>query len=241
VEALNAEDQALRASRLMAALKIALPDFQLLPPITSTIGRKALYENVRDEKRMMYRYVYGDIEHPEYERFRSSGEFKRRDAFVDNKVRFKEADKNLEVLLRVRNATADIRPLAQQKIAAVVSGTVPLESVEDELERIRFVIEYALKLETKTRDLHILAGAETLLAAGETLAALLHPAAGLHATKSFADAFHLWRESTESEEFRAEVRRQFPLAWIAGVHKREREKVEHRSGRRRQSPKRRGT
>jgi len=224
----------------MAALKIALPDFQLLPPITSTVGRKALHDNIRDEKRMMYRYVYGDITHPEYEHFRSSGDFPRRDAFVDNKARFKQADENLEVLLRVRNATAGVRPLAQRKIAAVVNGVVPLESMEGELEQIRFIIEYALKLETKTRDLHILAGAETLLAAGETLAARHHPTAGLQAAKSFADAFHLWRESVESKEFSAEVQRQFPLAWIAGVHKRERERVEKRSGGRRQKAKRGG-
>lgn len=73
-ETLTADEQAVKASRLMAALKIALPDFQLLPPITSTVGRKALYENIRDEKRMMYRYVYGNITHPEYQRFRSSGD-----------------------------------------------------------------------------------------------------------------------------------------------------------------------
>jgi len=239
-ETLTADDQAVKASRLMAALKIALPDFQLLPPITSMIGRKALYENIRDEKRMMYRYVYGDLAHPEYERFRSSGEFKRRDALIDNKIRFKQADENLEILLRVREATADIRPLAQQKIAAVVNGTLSLEAVEDELERIRFVIDYALKLETKTRDMHILAGAKALLGAGETLASLNHPVAGLNATMSFAEAFHHWRESVESREFGVEVRRQFPLAWIAGVHTREREKAEKRSRKRPNSVKRSG-
>lgn len=142
--------------------------------------------------------------------------------------------------MRVREATADIRALAQQKIAAVVNGTLSLETIEDELERVRFVIEYALRLETKTRDMHILAGAKTLLGAGETLASLYHPAAGLNATMSFAEAFHHWRESVESKEFRAEVRRQFPLAWIAGVHTRERERADKRSRKRSNSAKKSG-
>ncbi len=223
VETEITEDQMTRASRLFAALSIALPDFALLPPIVDKAAQEALKENMRKESRMMYRYVYGDFPHSQYERFRTGEEFRQRDSIIDNAQRFREADKNLEALFRVRSKTAAVRPHAQRVIRNVVNGSCSLEDMRSELETIRSTIEDALEHETKARDLHIIAGATFLLGAVETMTGHFGPFA-LSAALSFAKAAHAFREATEVRRRHEELGREFPLAWIAGLYKREREK-----------------
>jgi hypothetical protein len=219
VETEIAEDQVTRASRLFAVLSMALPDFTLLPPIGSKAAKEALKENIRKESRMMYRYVYGDFPHSKYEQFRSGEEFRLRDSVIDNAQRFREADRNLELLLRVRSKTASVRPHAQQVIHDVVNGERSLEEVRSELDTVRSTIEDALEHETKARDLHIVAGAKVLLGAVEALTGHLGPAA-----LSFAEVAHAFREASEVRRRHAELGREFPLAWIAGLYTRERKK-----------------
>jgi hypothetical protein len=224
VETEIAEDQMVKASRLLAALSIALPDFTLLPPIASETARQALKENIRKESRMMYRYVYGDFPHSDYEQFRSSEEFRRRDSIIDDIQRFREADRNLETIFRVRAKTAAVRPHAQQVIRDVVNGSRSLDEVRSELDTVRSTIEDALDHETKARDLHIVAGAMFLLGAVEAWKGDLGP----HTALAFLEAANMFCEANEVKRRHTELGRKFPLAWIAGLHRRERDKLERK-------------
>jgi hypothetical protein len=220
-----AQDHARKAERLLSALAIVLPDFRLLPPIKGSIGKAALHENIFQEKRTMYRYVYGDLSHAEYERFRSGPSFAERDRLVDSAERFREADRNIEILLRARQRTASVRPFAQQVIAEVVDGTRSLQDVETELATVRSVVEDAIAREKKTQALQVIAGGEVLLGAAETLAVTHEPLAAFPAALSFGHAVHAWQEATHLKGQQTSLGRRFPLAWIAGVHKQEREKA----------------
>jgi len=226
-EADIASDHAAKAARLLSALSIAVPDFRLLPPITSPAGKAALRENIHQEKHMMYRYVYGDLSHAEYEAFRSTPGFKDRDRVVDSERRFREADRNMEILLRVRERTASIRPQAQRVISEVVNGTRALHDVKSELDTVRAIVEEAITNERKIRSLQVIAGGEVLLGAAEALTALAlkEPVATLPAALAFGHAAHQWQEANEIKDQRGTLGRKFPLAWIAGVHQQEKEKA----------------
>ncbi len=222
-EAVDAEDQAVRATRLFAALSIALPDFQLLPPIIGAPARAALRENITQEKRMMYRYVYGDFSHPEYERFRKGTDFTRRDAIVDSSWRFRQADANMDLLLRIRSRTADVRPHAQRAIAEVVKGARSLEDVANELLMFRTAVEEAIAHESKPQTLRIIAGGRVLLGAIQGLTAIItmHAAGFLEAGREFIEAAHAWREAMVVKKSQETLGRQHPLAWIAVIREQE--------------------
>ena len=222
-EALVAEDQAERSRRLLAVLRVALPDFALLPPITDQKARAALRENIEREKRQMYRYIYGAMPHWEYERLRKGPGFEERDKIIDSKARFGQAEKNLELLFRVRDKTTKIRPYAQRVIRDVVEGRRPVEDVQRELQTIRSTIEDALKREAKIRGIEVLAGAHALLGAVELVAGHNNMAL-LYGSLGFSEAALAFREASETREMRGELGREFPLAWIAGQVDRERKK-----------------
>lgn len=233
-ETAAAEEHSRKTERLVAALNIVVPEFSLLPPIATNVGRAALRENLREEKRMMYRYIYGAMPHSAYEQFRSKGDFKERDAVVDSIERFREAERNIDILLRVREATADVRRMAQISIRAVVEGRRELEDVRQQLKWARGFIDEALAREQHVGMLRVLGGAEAVLGLTRVGASLLgseqqQPGLGIvavvEALKPFLDAGKQFEELSRVKELLASIGRRYPLAWLAGVYRRERERA----------------
>jgi hypothetical protein len=238
-ETAAAEAQSRKTGRLVAAMEIVVPEFRLLPPITARASREAMLANLREEKRMMYQYIYGAMPHTDYEHFRSADEFKHRDRVVDTAARFREAERNIEILVRVREATAQVRHRAQRIIRAVVEGQLELEDVRQELRLMRGFIDEVLSREHKESTLRLLGGAEAVLGLTRIGVGLLgaEPGGlvltGLEAAKSLLEAEHYREERSDLKKLLASLGRRFPLAWLAGVYRREGDRAprEERRGR----------
>jgi hypothetical protein len=225
------QERSRETARLLEALSILVPDFSLLPPIATTAGRAALRENIREEKRMLFRYIYGGVFREAYERFRRTDDFKRRDAIVDSNERIRQAELNIDVLLRVREQTADVRRIAQTRIQAVIEGRREIDDVRQELRWARGLIEEALEKERPKRALQVVAGTKALLGLAYLGDAILAKLRGerpemplFEAVKSFAEvAAERYGERSGMRELLTSIGRRFPLAWIAAVHRRERD------------------
>lgn len=225
------QEHSRKTARLLEALSILVPDFSLLPRIATTAGRAALRENLREEKRMLFRYIYGGMPREEYERFRRTDDFNRRDAIVDSDERIRQAERNLDVLLRVREQTAEVRRFAQKRIRAVIDGRREIDDVRQELRFARGWIEEALEKERGTRSLRVVGGAEALLGLAHLGEVLLphqrQEQLELHlfeAVHAFAGvAAERFGERSGMRELLASIGRRFPLAWIAAAHRRERD------------------
>lgn len=211
-----------QTDRMLAALRIAMPEFELLPPLGDRSAREAIRENIREEKRMMYRYVYGALPHEEFEAFRSSDTFAARDRLIDSASRFRAADINLGILFRVRQQTKDLRPHAQRLIRDVALGTRQLNDVTVELNAVRLAIDDALRREAQARDIQVLGGLEATLNVLEVIQAASNPASALlYATKAGTTAKREIDEAKATSAYLEALGRKHPLAWIAGAVRRE--------------------
>jgi len=220
-EATRAEETSTRTNRFLEALAIVLPAFSLLPPITDPTARAALALNIEAEKRMMYRYIYGGLSHPEYEAFRSGTAFQTRDRLIDSAERFHQAERNLTILLETRELTKEVRPHAQRVILDVVNGTRSIEDVRSELEHVRAIIEAALEAMPTTTSLYVTSSAQFvlgLLEGAESLSGHGSPIVAMQSLKALFEALHGVHQAKRTAEFYSFLGRQYPLSWIAAVH-----------------------
>lgn len=111
-----------------------LPDPMLLPPVTRQT-KGLLTRNMNREKVSLYRVIYGDLSHGNFQDFRTSEKFKKIDEKVDNEVRERIAWENFQMLLRIRSQTKDLRASLQDLILQIADTELPMAEAYNEIER----------------------------------------------------------------------------------------------------------
>ena len=131
----NLEEEQARSLRLHRAIGAVLPEFALLPPLSSKEATDALRKNIAREKPTLYRWIYGDPDMPrgKYQELRHGPRYRILDSKIDE-PRKPQAFQNLELLRKVRERTTDVRSGVQKIFGDVLEGNRTPEDVKAELE-----------------------------------------------------------------------------------------------------------
>jgi hypothetical protein len=126
-----------QVSRLLELVEQHVPDPQLLPSLHGSAMKRALTRITTQEKRDLYRVLYGTMEYDEFfDRRRDAKRFQPWDRQVDTAAREIEAHANFERLLRIRDQTKGVRPEIQGLLARIVDGEIPLRHAHDLMQRL---------------------------------------------------------------------------------------------------------
>lgn len=121
----SARIKARRRARLLDVVEKCLPDPMLLPPIAGDV-KGANTRNMHDESEHLYRVIYGDLSHGNFEDLRRSKAFAKRDEKVDGPEREAIAWQNFCHLLYVRDQTRDLRAHLQALVIQIADRQIPL-------------------------------------------------------------------------------------------------------------------
>jgi len=211
----DVEEKTRREQQLISVLNALLPEFLLLPPLPLRgEAPAALRRNITREKPELYRWIYGDPEMPRdsYHEFRHGPDFRLVDAKIDE-PRKAQAWQNFELLMRVREATKDIRAGVQKIISDVVHGQRTLADVRTELNvHQQELLSHLPSQRSITVDIG-LAGTGFAVAVAEILGTLSGVIPGVSPIGPGLTAYEIWQAKAKRQQYRA-LRQRYPLAWF---------------------------
>jgi hypothetical protein len=208
------EEEQARSLSLYKAIGTVLPAFALLPPLSSEAA-EALRTNIAQEKPTLYRWIYGDPTMPreKYQELRHGPSYRILDSKIDEPRR-PQAFQNLELLLKVRERTADIRSGVQKIFGDVLEGNRTPEDVTAELEIHRNEIFSHFAPSQRTTTLDVALGGTALAL---TMAGIISGLAGAPPVVApvgvALGAYRFWKSYTRRKQYRLS-RRKFPLGWL---------------------------
>jgi hypothetical protein len=136
-----------KRATLLQLVENYLPDPYLLPPVPSKLKRY-LNDNMDREKETLFRVIYGDYPHENFQDFRTDKDFTTNDNLVDNEIREGIARYNFYNLVRIRYMTRDIRYALQDLIIRISDSELSLDAAIDQLHGELTKFREALNEET---------------------------------------------------------------------------------------------
>lgn len=209
------EERVIQQQQLVSVSRALLPEFSLLPSVPSKSEAAAgLRKNITREKPALYRWIYGDPTMPRdsYHEFRLGPDFRVVDAKIDE-PRKPQAWQNFELLMKVREATKDVRIGVQAIITDVMYGRRTIKDVEAELNvHQQELLTHLSTQRSITVDIG-LAGIGFAVAVAEVLGTLSGQIPGASPIGPGLAAYSLWQARAKRQQYRA-LRQSYPLAWF---------------------------
>lgn len=202
--------------QIISVVKTLLPEFVLLPPISKgSRAAAALQQVIAKEKLPLYRWFYGDpeISGDRYFEIRKGGDYAKLDKVIDNKQRQKIGWDNLRTLLKIRDATKDVRSGVQKIIFDVSAGWRTIEDVQDELDlHMQELLHYLPDRRSISADARQ-AKTSVLVSLFENLVTLAAQSS-LPIPAGLAMAARDWLKKKTEEKEHSELRQRYPLAFF---------------------------